>query len=205
MREVLKMDKKHTQIKQKSVFLLVIIALIAMLLCLPGTLAAFLADTKAQNHIDFGGVNLKIIQTSLNEQGQEEVFDSKEATNIATKAIQSRIIRVKNTGSHPLYVRVQPQFKGIDSQGKPIDILAFTEYEINTADWIYKDGWYYYLHILEPDKVSELLLDELIFDVNQITSKYPGSTFDIDFYVQGVQSEHQNTLNVLEVTGWPKQ
>ena len=57
------MDKKHTQIKQKRVFLLVIIALIAMLLCLPGTLAAFLADTKAQNHIDFGGVNLKIIQT----------------------------------------------------------------------------------------------------------------------------------------------
>ena len=199
------MDKKHIQIKQKSVFLLVIIALIAMLLCLPGTLAAFLADTKAQNHIDFGGVNLKIIQTSLNEQGQEEVFDSKEATNIATKAVQSRIIRVKNTGSNPLYVRIQPQSKGIDSQGKPIDILAFTEYEINTADWIYKDGWYYYLHILEPDKVSELLLDELIFDVNQITSKYPGSTFNIDFYVQGVQSEHQNTLNVLEVSGWPKQ
>ena len=175
-----------------------------MLLWLPGTLAAFLEETKAENYIDFGGVSLKIIQTTLNEQGQEETFDSKEAANIATQSVQSRIIRIKNTGSHALYVRVQPQFEGIDHQGKPIDIETFTEYEINTADWIYKDGWCYYLHILEPDEVSEILLDELVFDVNQITSKYPGSTFDIDFYVQGVQSEHQDITNILEVAGWPE-
>lgn len=175
-----------------------------MLLWLPRTFAAFLAETKAENYIDFGGVSLKIIQTSLNEQGQEEIFDSKEPANIATQAVQSRIIRVKNTGSHALYVRVQPQFEGIDHHGKPIDIKTFTEYEINTADWIYKDGWCYYLHILEPGKVSEILLDELVFDVNQITSKHPGSTFDINFYVQGVQSEHQDTTNILEVVGWPE-
>ena len=198
------MDKKRILINRKNVFLLIIIILIVMLLWLPGTLAAFLEETKAENYIDFGGVSLKIIQTTLNEQGQEETFDSKEAANIATQSVQSRIIRIKNTGSHALYVRVQPQFEGIDHQGKPIDIETFTEYEINTADWIYKDGWCYYLHILEPDEVSEILLDELVFDVNQITSKYPGSTFDIDFYVQGVQSEHQDITNILEVAGWPE-
>ena len=161
----LEMDKKHILINQKNVFLLIIIILIVMLLWLPRTFAAFLAETKAENYIDFGGVNLKIIQTSLNEQGQEEVFDSKEATNIATQSVQSRIIRVKNTGSHALYVRVQPQFKGTDCQGKQIDIASFTDYEINTSDWIYKDGWCYYLHILEPNEVSKILLEELIFAV----------------------------------------
>lgn len=199
------MEKKHIQLNQKNVFLLIIVIIIIMLLWLPGTLATFLAETKAENYINFGGVNLKIMQTTLNEQGQEEVFDSKEATNIATQSVQSRIIRVKNTGSHSLYVRVQPQFKGIDRHGKPIDIKTFTDYEINTSDWIYKDGWCYYLHILEPNEVSEILLEELVFDVNQITTRYPGSTFDINFYVQGVQSEHQDTANVLEVAGWPEQ
>lgn len=198
------MDKKHILINRKNVFLLIIIILIVMLLWLPGTFSAFLAETKAENYIDFGGVGLKIIQTSLNEQGQEETFDSKEAANIATQSVQSRIIRVKNTGSHSLYVRVQPQFKGTDCQGKQIDIASFTDYEINTSDWIYKDGWCYYLHILEPDEVSELLLDELVFDANQITTRYPGSTFDINFYAQGVQSEHQDTTNVLDVAGWPE-
>ena len=52
--------------------------------------------------------------------------------------------------------------------------------------------------------MSEILLDELVFDANQITTKYPGSTFDINFYAQGVQSEHQDTTNVLEVAGWPE-
>ena len=197
------MEKKHIQIKQKSVLLLIIVIIAAILLWLPGTLASFLTSTQAENYINFGGVNLKIIQTSLNEQGEEEECNSKQAVDIAAQAVQSRIIRVKNTGSHALYVRVQPKFNGKDSQGNPFNIMEFTEYEINTADWVYKDGWYYYIHILEPNETSELLLEELVFNVNEITSRYAGSTFDIDFYAQGVQSEHQETTNVLEVAGWP--
>lgn len=199
------MEKQHVPMKRLGIFLLILTICIPMFLWLPGTLATFLAHTEAENYINFGGVDLKIIQTTLNAEGIEQSYNSKQAEDVTTRAIQSRIIRVKNTGSHALYVRVQPQLNGKDSQGKPFDIGMFVEYETNTTDWVYKDGWYCYMHILEPNEVSEVLLEELIFDVNRITEKYPGSTFDIDFYAQGVQSEHQETTNVLEVVGWPNE
>ncbi len=197
------MEKQHVQMKRIGIILLILTICIPMFLWLPGTLATFLAHTEAENYINFGGVDLQIIQTTLNAEGKEEPYDSKQAEDVTTRATQSRIIRVKNTGSHALYVRVQPRLNGKDSQDKPFDIGKFVEYETNAADWVYNDGWYYYMHILEPNEMSDVLLEELIFDVNHITESYPGSTFDIDFYAQGVQSEHQETTNVLEVVGWP--
>ena len=100
---------------------------------------------------------------------------------------------------------MQPQFNGKDSDEKPFDVAKFVEFEINQEDWVHRDGWYYYKRVLQPDEVSEILLDELIFDVNHITESFPGSTFDVNFYAQGVQSEHQEAADVLGVVGWPKE
>ncbi len=198
--------RKHSfQLKKARIWLLVIAILASILIGIPGTLATFLTRGGAENYISFGGVDLKIVQTTLNSEGGEEQYSLSQAQNIASQAKQSRIIRVKNTGSHPLYVRVQPQFNGKDSDEKPFDVAKFVEFEINQEDWVHRDGWYYYKRVLQPDEVSEILLDELIFDVNHITESFPGSTFDVNFYAQGVQSEHQEAADVLGVVGWPKE
>ena len=104
-----------------------------------------------------------------------------------------------------MYVRVDLGIKGTDKDGNEIkNADALAGYTLNDEDWLYQDGWYYYREALEPGSETEELLTEVIFDIDEISSLYPGGNFDLNVSAQGVQSRN-NEDNVLAARGWPEE
>lgn len=180
-------------------------ATLLAVLGLSQTLAFFTTNVDSENLITFGNLDLKINETTLDNQGEEVAYSPDEKVNLSRNSHLSRIIRLENTGSQPMYVRVDLSITGQDKDGGEIkNADALAEYTLNEDDWVYKDGWYYYKDILEPGSESKELMTEIIFDINEISSLYPGGDFDLDVSAQGVQSKNNENENVLLVTGWPE-
>lgn len=182
------------------------LAAAVLVLCLTATTSAFLTrHAVTDNLLTFGNLSLALRQTTLTPQGQETPVSSDTPFNITSHQAVSRILRVENTGNHPMYVRVSLQMVGTTSDGQTIDTQDHVSYQLNESDWVYRDGWYYYTQALPPHETTQELMTQVIFnDMNAITQAYPGSQFDLDVDAQAVQSEN-NASDVLSATGWPEQ
>ncbi len=185
----------------------VIISLI-ILLCVIGisqTLAYTTSSVETENIITFGNLKLKIVETVLNETGEEIPFSPEEPVDITKKESVSRIVKVENVGQQPMFVRVELNITGTDKDGNTVESAKeLADYNINEEYWLYDNGWYYYTGILEPGTQSEELITEVMFDTNQITNNYPGGSFHLEINAQAVQSKNNGT-NVIEASGWPEE
>lgn len=181
-------------------------AILLTVLAISWTLAFFTTNVDTENKIRFGRLDLKIHETTLDGAGEEVAYSPEEhPANISKNSRQSRIVRVENTGSQPMYVRVNLGISGEDRDGKKIEYAdALAKYTLNREDWLYQDGWYYYRDVLEPGSKTKELMTEVIFDIEKIGSRYPGGKFDLDISAQGVQSKNNET-DVLAVKGWPEE
>lgn len=188
--------------ERKTIWIACVILL--TVLFISQTLAFFSTSVDTENIITFGNLKLKINETTLNAQGEEVAFSPEEKGNISKNNRQSRIVRIENTGRQPVFVRVNLSVAGTKQDGSEIENAdALAEYILNENDWIYQDGWYYYREILEPGSETKELLTEVIFNIDGISSRYPGGEFDLDISAQGVQSKN-NEGDVLSATGWPQ-
>jgi hypothetical protein len=168
------------------------------------TLAFLSRSVTADNVITFGSVKLKLHETYINEKGEEIVFDTGQLINVTSKAEQMRIVRVENVGEHPLFVRVSFAIDSVDADGKKFETADLMKVETHAQDWVYKDGYWYYLSVLYPNEKTKALMTEVIFDIDEITRFYPGSNYELTIDAQGVQSEN-NEADVLQVVGWPQE
>lgn len=193
------------QIPGKRNVILFLLVLFLTIIPISNTLANYSAQTVAHNNILFGYVDLDLIQTTLDADGNEVAFDSTLPFDVTSNVIQSRIVRVANVGPHALFIRVKFWMVGIDEYGESFVANEYTSYTLNLEDWIYSDGWYYYPLIVQPGESTSELFSQVIFEVNGLSSNYPGCSLDLEIYAQGVQSEHQETLDVMQVTGWPEE
>ena len=188
--------------KKKSIWIAV-----ALMLCLsPAALTvAFLnRSVTADNVITFGSVKLKLHETCIDENGVETDFDTNRVINVTADSEQKRTFKVENVGKHPLYVRVSFSIVGVDRGGRKFEATDFMDVEAKSEDWVYKDGYWYYLSILYPREKTKALMTDVVFDINEITKRYPGSHYELAVDAQGVQSEN-NHENVLQAVGWPKE
>lgn len=190
--------------KKKKTILIAFAAALAILgaSC---TFAFITASLDTKNSITFGNLDLKINETELDSSGNEVEYNTDEMVKLNSNNQLSRIIRIENIGNEPMYVRASLSLAGVDMNGKPLaGIDEVTAYTLNDNDWIYKDGWYYYKEILEPESESEALITGVEFDINQISSRYNGGDFDLDVHVQGVQSKNNDSVDIFSVQGWPE-
>ena len=188
--------------KKKSILIAV-----ALMLCLsPAALTvAFLnRSVTADNVITFGSVKLKLHETGIDENGAETDVDSNRVINVTADSEQKRTFKVENVGKHPLYVRVSFSIVGADQDGRKFEATDFMDVETYSEDWVYKDGYWYYLSILYPQEKTKALTTNVVFDINEITKRYPSSSCELAVDAQGVQSEN-NHENVLQAVGWPKE
>lgn len=190
--------------KKRTIILFIFIAAV-LALCLTNATTAFLTrQTTADNILTFGSLQLALRQTTLTPGGEEVSVTQDSAFDITSHSAVSRILRVENTGEHPMYVRVALHMVGTTADGKTFDTQNLVSYQLNEADWVYRDGWYHYKQVLTPHETTNALMTQVIFqNINSITQTYPGSQFDLDVDAQAVQSEN-NTTDVLSVTGWPE-
>ena len=75
---------------------------------------------------------------------------------------------------------------------------------MNTANWTYRDGWWYCINAVKNGKATEALMTKVVFDGPNMTNEYQNCTVEIHVNAQAVQSANNKTT-VLEAKGWPEE
>ena len=194
------MGEDNSTVKKYLLFILLMIVIV--LITITSVTAFITRSTIAKNVITFGSLKMQLLQTSLDENNNEVEVENNKDMNMTYKSTFSRIVKIKNLGKHSFFARISLNVIGIDTNNMKFDANQFVTYNINTKDWIYKDGWYYYKKVITQDEMSSNLLTEINFNVNEITTHYPNSKVKLDINAEAVQAENNNE-NVLEAVGWP--
>ena len=159
--------------KKKTIM---IVSLVFIISLLSFTLAYVIRETDTSSIITFGSLTM----------------DISNSTNV------SRIVKVKNVGNHPMYVRLKLSVVG-KNNNDDIDLTDLVTIPI-LENWIYQDGYYYYNDILEKNEESTPLIEEIIFNQQTLANDYIGAKIKLEIDAYAVQSEH-NSDNVLEAEG----
>ena len=179
---------------------LLIIALILIIIIPVLIYASFISSTMSSNVITFGKLRMELIETSIDENGNEIKVKDNENENISLNSNVSRRVRIKNVCSHPMFVRIK---LGLLLDNNYDDTLNNSVwYDINDNDYLYKDGWYYYLKKLEPGKETSNLITQINFNLVGLDN-YSSKTIKLNIDAQAVQAENQAD-NVFSVQGWPE-
>ena len=121
------------------------------------TLSVITREKPLLDRLQFGAVGLETSITTIDETGAE--VPAPEGGELGTGSVHmERIVRVKNTGNHALFIRVKLRFECIDASGAhhPVDDLV--SYDAGDSTWIERDpsdGYLYLTAALEPGETSE--------------------------------------------------
>lgn len=191
---------------KKKLFVLAV-AVIILAGMATGTLAYYTASSRAHNVITSGSIDIDLVETMKNENGQIVPYPEKPVGGIMPGMEHSKIVNVKNVGEHPAWVRVKVT-KSIKVDGKSQDDSVLT-LDFNTNKWIYEDGYYYYKDILDPKATTaEPLFTTVNFAGEEMDNDYQNATIEIGVQAQGVQSQNNpipagEGKDVTDVKGWP--
>ena len=184
--------------KKKSVIILIVLLLVTIISV---TYAYIVRETNTSSVITFGSLKMELIETTIKE-GEEVRITNNDDMDISNTNTVSRIVKVKNIGNHPMFVRISLNIKGKTKNKEEIDTENLVSIDIKDG-WTYKDGYYYYNKILNPNETTSDLMNEIVFNNSYLVQNYKNSKFSLDIKAEAVQSEH-NKENALEALGWPE-
>lgn len=170
------------------------------------TLSVITREKPFFDRLQFGAVGIETSITAIDDKGAE--VPAPEGGELGTgSAHMKRLVRVKNTGGHAVFVRVRLRFECIDASGlhHPVDDLV--SYDGGDSTWIERDpsdGYLYLTAALEPGETSEPAITGV--DVNTaaaIARHGEGCTYRLVTDGYGVQSKNQKSNDVLKAEGWP--
>lgn len=153
------------------------------------------------NRISYGSVELELVETTV-QDGVEVPFTEASPARVVGGEL-SRIVRVRNTGSHPAFVRLSVTITAVDGSGQeqvlPADLYSI---DLNDADWAESGGWYYYAPAaLAEGEETAALMTKVEFDHEKLND-VAGWGITLHFRADAVQSEN-NGGSVWEADGWP--
>lgn len=186
----------------KKINIVILLLIVICLFLITTTIAFITRKINTNNIITFGSIKMQLIQTTLNENNKEEIINNNEKLDITNSSTISRIVKIKNVGNHEFYARVSLDIIGEDAEGQKFNANKTAFYNINTEDWVYKDGWYYYKKIVKQNDITSNLITQISFDINSLTTNYPKGIFKFNIKAEAVQAQN-NAENVLDVEGWP--
>ena len=187
--------------KKKIAIGAVLVLCLSMLIY--STIAYFNTADTARNVITAGDIKIELQETAIRD-GEEILFEqSQERFDVMPGQDVSKIVRVKNTGSNPAYIRVEVQ-KAIalaaDAQGD-VD-LELVSLDFDSEKWTLRnDGYYYYNEPLAPGETTAALFKNVKFDT-KMGNMYQGSTATIKVSAQATQVKN-NGDNAIDAKGWP--
>lgn len=189
-----------------------ILSVTAVVICLSiavgGTLAYFTAEDTAHNVITSGGVSIKLVEQTKGEDDVLVDFPADGVSGIMPGANVSKIVSVKNTGEHEVWVRVQLEPKITNADGSPLSLYIEDDSPVmnfNFGDnWQFTDnyGYFYYLKPVAPGECTDILFDTVSFTA-KMGNEYQGCTANIKISAQAVQVAN-NGSTVMEAAGWPE-
>ena len=181
--------------KAKSRLLLIALAAILLTVLTQPTLAYYTTIGKATNVVTSGGIELKI---------HEKTADGSDfpagGVYVIPGDIVSKKVSVENVCSHPFYLRVKLVSGTTNEALSPDDCLKM---DIDTQNWTYADGYYYYNNILQPGETTPTLFTEVEIVGGKVDRSHIGSTLSLTVNAYAVQSENNPAEHPWDASGWP--
>ena len=176
---------------------LLVIALVAILLTVltQPTLAYYTTYGKATNVVTSGDIQLKIHEKTAdgNDFPAEGVY-------VIPGDIVSKRVSIENVCSHPFYLRVKVVSSSTNQALSADDCLKL---DINTVDWTYRDGYYYYNKILQPGEVTPALFTQVEIVGSKVDQTHVGSMLSLTVNAYAVQSQNNPAAHPWDASGWP--
>lgn len=168
-----------------------------------GTIAYFTHEDTATNVITAGDVKIALQEWSVSEEDGSLIPFENEIDVLPGMEV-SKIVEVKNTGGQTAWIRISVDKSIVLADGiegtPDTDLIS---YDLNTAYWTEKDGFYYYTAPLEAGKTTQPLFTKVIFEKN-MSNMYQCSKAIMKITAQATQMVH-NGNTALEAAGWTKE
>ena len=181
--------------KAKSRLLLIALAAILVTVLTQPTLAYYTTIGKATNVVTSGGIELKI-----HEKTADGSDFPAEGVYIIPGDIVSKQVSVENVCEHPFYLRVKLISGSTNVALSAEDCLKM---DIDTANWTYLDGYYYYNQILHPGEITPPLFTQVEIVGSKVDQTHIGSTLSLTVNAYAVQSENNPADHPWDASGWP--
>ena len=184
--------------KKKIVILAILISCLSLLAY--DSVAYFTAESIATNVITTGNVQINLVESTVDEEGQYRPFE--DLVGVLPGAEISKIVQIENTGAAPAYIRVSVEKVITLAENVEAEVdLSLISYDLNMVDWIEKDGYFYYNKALEPGEKTAPLFTSVYFDAT-MGNHYMHGTVKIRVNAQATQSDN-NGSDPLKAMGWP--
>ncbi|MBQ3541992.1 MAG: hypothetical protein IJA45_02580 [Oscillospiraceae bacterium] len=181
--------------KAKSRLLLVALAAILLTVLTQPTLAYYTVVGTATNVVTSGGIQLQI-----HEKTADGSDFPTEGVYIIPGDIVSKQVTVENVCSHPFYLRVK-LVSGTNNEAlTPDDCLKM---DLDTQNWTYVDGYYYYNNVLGPGETTPALFTQVEIVGSKVDQTHIGSTLSLTVNAYAVQSENNPAEHPWDASGWP--
>lgn len=181
--------------KAKARLLLIALAAILMTVLTQPTLAYYTTIGKATNVVTSGDIQLKI-----HEKTADGSDFPAEGVYIIPGDIVSKQVSVENVCTHPFYLRVKLVSGSTNEALSADDCLKL---DIDTKNWTYLDGYYYYNAILQPGQVTPTLFTQVEIVGSKVDQSHIGSTLSLTVNAYAVQSENNPAEHPWDASGWP--
>ena len=181
--------------RAKCRLLLVALAAILVTALTQPSLAYYTTVGKATNVVTSGDIQLQI-----NEKTADGSDFPKEGVYVIPGDIVSKQVSVGNICSHPFYLRVKLVSGSDSSDLLPEDCLKL---DIDTQNWTYDGGYYYYNRVLQPGETTAPLFTQVEIVGSKVGKENIGSTLSITVNAYAVQSENNPAEYPWDAAGWP--
>lgn len=174
---------------KRKTFLIILLVIVLFIVGF-GCYALFSNTIDIEQIINFGRVDLVVVEDESTPNNEFAILPG----DVINKKID-----IVNNGNHPLFIRVKINIT-IDGEifaGNGIST------NIDTSNWLYKDGYYYYGDVVNSgDKIP--VFNEISIDLFEFDNSYLNKKFNVSVDVDGVQSEN-NGEDAIEAFGWPEE
>ena len=181
--------------RAKNKLMLVALAAIVVTLLIQPTLAFYTTIGKATNVVTTGGVQLKILEKTADGTDFPE-----EGVSVIPGDIVSKRVSVANVCDQPFYLRVQLVSTSTNEALPPEECLKL---DVDTTNWTYRDGYYYYNRVLNPDETTATLFTQVEIVGDKVDRTHGGETFSIAVNAYAVQSANNPAEHPWDASGWP--
>jgi len=197
---------RHSSHMKKRLFYCALLTLLLSLV-VNGTLAYFTDKARARNVITFGTVDVEVVEYTRDEDGDLVEYPT-EPVGVMPGASISKIVTVQAAEeAEEAYVRMKVEITILKEDGsvmphtrEQLEKVVFVHY--NTADWSYRDGWWYYDQAISDAESTDPLFERVSFSGPNMGNEYQNCTIEIDVKAQAVQADN-NGDSALEAAGWP--
>ena len=181
--------------KARSRLLLIAVAAILLTVLTQPSLAYYTAVGTATNVVTSGSIQLQIHEKTADGSAFPE-----QGVYIIPGDIVSKQVSVENICEHPFYLRVK-LVRGADNQALSAEDCL--KMDIDTANWTYLDGYYYFNRILQPGEDTPALFTQVEIVGSKVDQSHIGSMLSLTVRAYAVQSENNPAEHPWDAAGWP--